>query len=52
MQLLFETFRYDMNANSLLLSKDKITEEAEPPHISPFSGKISRITYQALYMRE
>jgi len=41
-----------MNANSLLLSKDKTTEEMVPPHISLFAGKISRITYQALYMRE
>lgn len=47
-----DTYKYDMNANSLLLSKDKITEEANPPYISPFTNKISRITYQALYMRE
>lgn len=46
------TFQYSMNANSLLLSQDKITEESYPSYISPFAGKISRITYQALYMRE
>lgn len=46
------TYQYQMNANSLMLSQDKTTEEMEPPHISPFANKISRITYQALYMRE
>lgn len=47
-----DAYQYDMNANSLLLSKDKTTEEMNPPHISPFTDKISKITYQALYMRE
>ena len=47
-----DTYQYEMNANSLLLSKDKTTKEMDPPHISPFSNKISKITYQALYMRE
>ncbi|MDO5523331.1 MAG: hypothetical protein Q4G48_04720 [Bacteroidia bacterium] len=47
-----DIYRYDMNVNSLLLSKDKTTKEGTPPHISPFATKISKITYQALYMRE
>lgn len=47
-----DTYQYQMNANSLMLSQDKTTEKMEPPHISPFAGKISRITYQALYMKE
>lgn len=47
-----DTYQYQFNDNTLLLSEEKTTKEQLPHHISPFADKISNVTSRALYTRE
>lgn len=44
-----DTYQYNFNGNELILSKDNITRDEIPFHLSPFADKLSNITYHAVY---
>lgn len=45
-----DVYEYKTSGNSLLLFKDKTSAENLPGHISPFSAKIEKITYRAVFV--